>query len=58
MGVRTLSMRPASIGPVKSVLRRLDLNEVTAVIDEAAARGAQSVRADLIAYLANHGMIA
>jgi len=58
MGVRTLSMRPASIGPVKSVLRRLDLSEVTAVIDEAAARGAQSVRADLIAYLANQGMIA
>ncbi|SDF02380.1 phosphotransferase system, enzyme I, PtsP [Celeribacter baekdonensis] len=58
MGVRTLSMRPASIGPVKSVLRRLDLGEVTAVIDQAAARGAQSVRADLIAHLANQGMIA
>ncbi|AJE45963.1 phosphoenolpyruvate--protein phosphotransferase [Celeribacter indicus] len=57
MGVRTLSMRPASIGPVKSVLRRLDLDEVRKVIEDAAAQGAQSVRADLAAHLGRSGII-
>ena len=44
MGLRSLSMRPASIGPVKSVLRRTDLTELRKVIDEARERGDQSVR--------------
>jgi len=44
MGLRSLSMRPASIGPVKHLLRRVDLNEARAVIDEARESGAQSVR--------------
>ncbi|TNE67461.1 phosphoenolpyruvate--protein phosphotransferase [Celeribacter ethanolicus] len=57
MGVRTLSMRPASIGPVKAMLRRLDLDEVAAVIDQAAADGAQSVRKALSEHLAERGFI-
>lgn len=57
VGVRTLSMRPASIGPVKSVLRRVDLGEVLTEIDAAADRGEQSVRATLTAYLASKGVI-
>jgi phosphotransferase system enzyme I (PtsP) len=44
LGLRTLSMRPASIGPVKSLLRRCDIIAVKAVIDEARERGDQSVR--------------
>ncbi|ALI56604.1 phosphoenolpyruvate--protein phosphotransferase [Celeribacter marinus] len=56
MGVRTLSMRPASIGPVKSVLRKVDLDRVTALVDEAAARGDQSVRSAIVAYLAENGI--
>jgi phosphotransferase system enzyme I (PtsP) len=44
MGIRTLSMRPASIGPVKSLLRRVDLHEARGVIDAAMATGVQSVR--------------
>ncbi|MGJ8623953.1 MAG: phosphoenolpyruvate--protein phosphotransferase [Yoonia sp.] len=44
LGIRTLSMRPASIGPVKHLLRRVDLNEVKSVMDEAIANGDQSVR--------------
>ncbi|PTQ75737.1 phosphoenolpyruvate--protein phosphotransferase [Celeribacter persicus] len=57
MGVRTLSMRPASIGPVKAMLRRLDLDEVAAVIDKAAAEGAQSVRPALSEHLAERGFV-
>ncbi len=44
MGIRALSMRPASIGPVKHLLRRINLVELKAVIEEAAENGRQSVR--------------
>ena len=44
IGLRSLSMRPASIGPVKSLLRRVDLNALRAVIEAAREGGAQSVR--------------
>ncbi|PRY94426.1 phosphotransferase system enzyme I (PtsP) [Hasllibacter halocynthiae] len=47
MGLRALSMRPASIGPVKSLLRRVNLDEARACIDEARGSGAQSVRSAL-----------
>ena len=51
IGLRTLSMRPASIGPVKSLLRRCDLGEVRAVIEDARERGEMSVRASVMEYL-------
>jgi phosphotransferase system enzyme I (PtsP) len=51
IGFRTLSMRPASIGPVKSLLRRCDLGEVRALIEVARARGDMSVRASVMEYL-------
>ncbi len=44
MGLRSLSMRPASIGPVKHLLRRIDLRDVRSVITEARANGAMTVR--------------
>jgi phosphotransferase system enzyme I (PtsP) len=51
MGLRTLSMRPASIGPVKSLLRRSNLADVKAVIEDARARGDQSVRPAIMEWL-------
>ncbi|MEQ8895767.1 MAG: phosphoenolpyruvate--protein phosphotransferase [Roseovarius sp.] len=51
IGLRALSMRPASIGPVKSILRRTDLVELRAVIHEAAETGVQSVRPSVMEYL-------
>jgi phosphotransferase system enzyme I (PtsP) len=53
LGLHTLSMRPASVGPVKHLLRRVNLTEVKAVMDEAIANGEQSVRravADWLVY--------
>ncbi|MDP5220496.1 phosphoenolpyruvate--protein phosphotransferase [Ruegeria sp. 2205SS24-7] len=44
MGMRTLSMRPASIGPVKSLLLRTNLDDLRKVILDARHRGEQSVR--------------
>ena len=52
MGLRMLSMRPASVGPIKSLLRRVDLTEVRGVIDAAMASGAQSVRPQVMDWLA------
>lgn len=51
IGVRTLSMRPASIGPVKSLLMRSNLDELRKVIMDARHRGEQSVRPAVMKYL-------
>ncbi|MDJ1008848.1 MAG: phosphoenolpyruvate--protein phosphotransferase [Paracoccaceae bacterium] len=51
MGLRTLSMRPASIGPVKSLIRRVNLDEARRVIDKARGSGAQSVRGAVMDWL-------
>jgi phosphotransferase system, enzyme I, PtsP len=53
LGIRTLSMRPASIGPVKSLFRRVNLEEARAVIDRARAEGAESARPALMEWLAD-----
>ena len=53
MGLRTLSMRPASVGPVKHLLRRVDLAEVRGVIDRARVAGAETVRPAMMEWLAD-----
>jgi phosphotransferase system enzyme I (PtsP) len=52
MGFRTLSMRPASIGPVKSLIRRINLLEARTVIEDARQRGDDTVRPALTEWLA------
>ncbi|MEM9552370.1 MAG: phosphoenolpyruvate--protein phosphotransferase [Pseudomonadota bacterium] len=51
IGIRTLSMRPASIGPVKSLLLKSNLGEVRKIIADARHRGEQSVRPAVMEYL-------
>ncbi len=51
MGLRSLSMRPASVGPVKNLIRRVDLSKVRDVIDEARDSGEQSVRGQVMDWL-------
>lgn len=51
MGLRSLSMRPASIGPVKHLLRRVNLDEAKAMIDASRSSGVQSVRGDVMEWL-------
>ncbi len=55
IGLRTLSMRPASVGPVKSLLRRSDLGEVRKVIRDARHRGDMSVRPAVMEWLRGQG---
>jgi len=51
LGVPMLSMRPASIGPVKHLLRRVNLEDAKAVIEAASDSGAQSVRPAVMEWL-------
>ncbi|NVO24294.1 phosphoenolpyruvate--protein phosphotransferase [Donghicola sp. C2-DW-16] len=51
IGLRSLSMRPASIGPVKHLLRRTNLDELYQVIAEAREAGEQTVRPAVMKYL-------
>lgn len=55
LGMRALSMRAASIGPVKQLIRRTDLGELRDVIDEARKAGLQSVREPVMEYLYKRG---
>ena len=55
MGIHNLSMRPASIGPVKALLRQVDLGQARAVIDHARATGAHTARPALMEWLATQG---
>jgi phosphotransferase system, enzyme I, PtsP len=55
IGFRSLSMRPASVGPVKALLRRVNLDEARAVIERARLEGAESARPLLMEWLATQG---
>ncbi|WP_375230877.1 phosphoenolpyruvate--protein phosphotransferase [Roseobacter sp. S98] len=55
IGLRSLSMRPASVGPVKSLLRRSDLSQVRKVIADARHRGEMSVRPAIMEWLKSQG---
>ena len=54
IGIHSLSMRPASIGPVKHLLLRTDLTELKQVIVEAGNDGRMSARSAVMEYLAQN----
>jgi phosphotransferase system enzyme I (PtsP) len=54
VGLRSLSMRPASIGPVKALMRRTDLSAIRALYETAKAQGAENLRPALMDWLASH----
>ena len=56
IGLHRLSMRPASIGPVKSLLRGVDLGQARAVLDRARADGAETARPALMNWLATQNV--
>lgn len=55
LGMQSLSMRPASIGPVKHLIRNTDLKKLRKVIDAARARGDQSVRPAVLEFMTRRG---
>ena len=54
LGFRTLSMAPASIGPVKAMIRSLDAGAITELIDRLLASGSGSHRAALEDFAARY----
>ncbi|AUH35188.1 phosphoenolpyruvate--protein phosphotransferase [Paracoccus tegillarcae] len=54
LGLRRLSMRPASIGPVKHLIRRVSIADLRAVIDSARASGVTNLRRTVTEWLAQH----
>ncbi|AHB47651.1 peptidase [Hyphomicrobium nitrativorans NL23] len=52
LGFRTFSMAPASIGPVKAMIRSLDGSAVTDLLDDLLVSGSGSLRAEIEAFAA------
>ena len=50
LGFRTFSMAPASIGPVKAMIRSLDASAVTDLLDDLLVAGSGSLRAEIEAF--------
>ncbi|GAD54623.1 MAG: phosphotransferase system enzyme I (PtsP) [Limimaricola cinnabarinus] len=57
LGFRMLSMRPASVGPVKHLIRHCNLQGLRGVIDEARGSGAASVRPAVTKWLTSQGWL-
>jgi len=56
IGVRTLSMSPGAIGPVKAMIRSLDLNEATGFVASALKQPDRPLRETLRLFAADHAV--
>ena len=57
LGIRTLSMQPGQIGPIKMMIRSLHLGEVGAFVDRLCGRTDHSLRTRLSAFAAERGIV-
>jgi len=57
LGIRTLSMQPGQIGPIKMMIRSLHLGEVAAFVDRLCGRTDHSLRTRLSAFAAERGIV-
>jgi phosphotransferase system enzyme I (PtsP) len=57
LGLRTLSMSPGQIGPIKMMIRSLHLGEVSAFVDRLCNRTDHSLRTRLYAFAAERGIV-
>jgi phosphotransferase system, enzyme I, PtsP len=57
LGLRTLSMHPANIGPVKMMIRSIDSREVAQFVAKLCGRTDHSLRTRLAAFAAERGII-
>ena len=57
LGLRTLSMAPGQIGPIKMMIRSLHLGEVSAFVDRLCGRTDHSLRTRLSAFAAERGIV-
>ena len=57
LGLRTLSMQPGQIGPIKMMIRSLHLGEVSGFVDRLCGRTDHSLRTRLSAFAAERGIV-
>jgi len=57
LGLRTLSMQPGQIGPIKMMIRSMQLGEVAAFVDRLCNRTDHSLRTRLTAFAAERGIV-
>ena len=57
LGVRRLSMGPAAVGPVRAMVRSLNVEPLTGLMAEYRKRGEASLRGDLAAYARDRGVM-
>jgi phosphotransferase system enzyme I (PtsP) len=57
LGLRTLSMQPGQIGPIKTMIRSLNLGEVSSFVDRLCGRTDHSLRTRLAAFAAERGIV-
>jgi phosphotransferase system enzyme I (PtsP) len=57
LGLRTLSMQPANIGPVKMMIRSIDSREVAQFVNKLCGRTDHSLRTRLAAFAAEHAIV-
>jgi phosphotransferase system enzyme I (PtsP) len=57
LGLRILSMQPANIGPIKMMIRSIDLREVREFVERLCGRNDHSLRIRLAAFAAERGVV-
>ncbi len=57
LGLRTLSMQPGQIGPIKTMIRSLNLGEISSFVDRLCGRTDHSLRTRLAAFAAERGIV-
>jgi phosphotransferase system enzyme I (PtsP) len=57
LGIRSLSMSPGNIGPVKMMIRSLNCSDITQYVEKLCGRADHSLRPRLTAYAAEHGVV-
>jgi phosphotransferase system enzyme I (PtsP) len=57
LGYRSLSMAASCIGPVRAMVRSVDLSDVAAVVTGSLALGGASLRSQLKAFAQDHGIV-
>jgi phosphotransferase system enzyme I (PtsP) len=56
LGFRSLSMAPASIGPIKTMILSLDAARATKLLDELVRKGARNIREQIEAFAKSEGI--
>jgi phosphotransferase system enzyme I (PtsP) len=57
LGIRTLSMQPGQIGPIKQMIRSIDTRLVKQFVERLCGRTDHSLRTRLSAFAAEHGVV-